>query len=76
MITLIIIISIVILLFRGFPNTIQSIVDCIKESSCKHEKYIEKRDCYAYCTKCDKKMGFIGDIRKEKPKDELPTFYR
>ena len=38
---------------------------------CKHETYRESRACDAICTKCNKNLGFIDNVRKMKNRREV-----
>lgn len=38
----------------------------VKQSFCKHEKYRENMACDAICVECDKNLGFIGNVIKER----------
>lgn len=38
---------------------------------CKHTEYFETRACQAVCCRCNKHLGFIGDVRKQKNRKEV-----
>jgi hypothetical protein len=42
-----------------------------ERAKCKHEEFFETRSCSAYCMNCKKKLGFIGDLRKDPLKKEI-----
>lgn len=33
---------------------------------CKHERFHENSACHAICANCQKDLGFIGTVRKER----------
>lgn len=47
------------------------VVYLINKNKCKHEQYFETRSCSAYCYSCNKNLGFISDLRKDKTKKEV-----
>lgn len=42
----------------------------IKQTFCKHSRYRENISCEAVCLKCNKKLGFIADVREKNPRGE------
>ena len=50
---------------------IDTFITSIKQLNCKHDRYFETRSCTAYCMNCEKKLGFIGEVRKDSSKKEI-----
>lgn len=38
----------------------------IKQAFCKHESFFENQSCHVICHKCNKDLGFTGDVYKSK----------
>jgi hypothetical protein len=45
--------------------------DWWRRRNCLHTAYRENSQCHGICCKCGKDLGFIGDLRKDKTKQEI-----
>lgn len=53
----------VVLLVIVAAFAVKDIKNSMRQSRCKHENVREDRSCTAWCRKCGKNLGFIGDLR-------------
>ena len=53
----------VVLLVIVAAFAVKELTAFLRQSRCKHENLREDRSCTAWCRKCGKNLGFIGNLR-------------